>query len=61
MNQMQSEEIAIERLSEAHDREMSRLGLGAAPYQTDDDLDEFDWDGWHIDHEIDRMREDMYE
>ncbi len=61
MNRMQNDEIAIERLSEAHDREMSRLGLGAAPYQGEDDLDEFDLDGWYIDHKIDRMREDIYE
>ena len=57
------DEILIEALEEAHDREMARLGLGASPYEDEDLNTSTNWDEWYIDNAIDREREDrmLYE
>ena len=50
----------IEALEEAHDREMARLGMGASPYDDEDLNTSANWDEWHLDNQIDRMREEAF-
>ena len=52
------DEIMIESLEEANDRRLSGLGLGASPYEDEDLNTSTNWDEWHLDNQIDRMRED---
>lgn len=52
------DEYMIGRLAEDHDWAMARLGLGASPYDPDDETECSHWDEWMIDNAIDRYRED---
>ena len=53
------DEYMIGRLAEDHDWAMSRLGLGASPYDPDDETECSHWDEWMIDNAVDRCREEM--
>ena len=53
------DEYMIDRLAEDHDRAMARLGLGASPYDPDDETESGHWDEWMLDNAGDRCREEM--
>lgn len=57
-----TDEIMIDRLGAAYDREISRFHFGCSPYddeeEENDKNDTYHWDEWMIDHRIDIYLED---